>query len=89
MQYLSADFWLPSYKGRDIIIEFHGEQHYEDIDFYYKGRIRNFAVQQHRDRYLRKYCKDNNIQLLEIPYWDFDNIDEILTEELLSNEVLF
>ncbi len=86
LQYLVADFWLPSYiECCDIIIEFHGEQHYEDVDFFYKGRIRNFAVQQHRDRYLRKYCKDNDIRLLEIPYWDFDHIDEILTEELLSN----
>ncbi|ADE83364.1 hypothetical protein PRMUPPPA20_10910 [Xylanibacter ruminicola] len=87
LQYLSADFWLPSYNGHNIIIEFHGEQHYEDIDFYYKGRIRNFTVQQHRDRYLRKYSKDNDIRLIEIPYWDLDRIDEILTKELLSKEV--
>lgn len=89
LQYLSVDFWLPNNKDRDMIIEFHGEQHYEDIDFYYKGRIRNFAVQQHRDRYLRKYCEDNGIRLLEIPYWDLDRIDGILTEELLSKDVKF
>ena len=87
LQYLSTDFWLPNYKGRNLIIEFHGVQHYEDIDFYYKDRIRNFAVQKHRDRYLRKYCKDNDIRLLEIPYWDLERIDEILTKELLSKEV--
>lgn len=49
--------------------------------------LRNFTVQQHRDRYLRKYSKDNDIRLIEIPYWDLDRIDEILTKELLSKEV--
>ena len=83
LQYLSADFWL--LHGRDyIIIEYHGEQHYKDIPYFYEGRVRNFAVQQHRDRYLRRYCHDNGIRLIEIPYWDFNRIDEILTAELLN-----
>ena len=25
-----------------------------------------------------KYCKENNIPLTRIPYWDFDNIEEII-----------
>ena len=84
LQYLSADFWL--LHGRDyIIIEYHGEQHYKDIPYFYAGKSgRTFAVQQHRDRYLRRYCHDNGIRLIEIPYWDFKRIDEILTEELLN-----
>lgn len=84
LQYLSADFWL--LHGRDyIIIEYHGEQHYKDIPHFYAGKsVRTFAVQQHRDRYLRRYCHDNGIRLIEIPYWDFKRIDEILTEELLN-----
>ena len=78
LQYLSADFYL--LYGRDyIIIEYHGEQHYEDIPYFYEGRTRNFAVQQHRDRYLRQYCHDHQIKLLEIPYTDFKRIYEILS----------
>ena len=86
LQYIEPDFHLkdPSDEKREMFIEYHGEQHYQDIPFYYKGkRIRNFDVQQHRDRYLREYCNRHNIRLLEIPYWDFDRIYEILTKELL------
>ena len=84
LQYLSADFWL--LHGREyIIIEYHGEQHYKDIPYFYEGRVRNFAVQQHRDRYLRQYCHDNGIRLIEIPYSEFNRIDEILTDELLNH----
>ena len=29
-----------------------------------------------------QYCKENNIKLIRIPYWEFDNIEEILNREL-------
>ena len=83
LQYLSADFYL-LHGSEYIIIEYHGEQHYKDVPHFYAGRVRNFAVQQHRDCYLRRYCHDNGIRLIEIPYWDFKRIDEILTDELLN-----
>jgi len=82
LQYVEPDFWLPDY---NLYIEYHGAQHYEDIGYFYEGKkIRNFAVQQHRDRYLREYCHRHHHNLLEIPYWDFNRIDEILTDELLN-----
>lgn len=86
LRYLSADFYM--LHGCDyIIIEFHGQQHYEEIPYFYEGKsVRTFAVQQHRDRYLRQYCRNHKIQLIEIPYTDFDRIDEILTEALLGNQ---
>ena len=34
------------------------------------------------DEIKNKYCKDNNITLIRIPYWDFDNIENILKEHL-------
>ena len=80
LQYVEPDFWLPGY---NLYIEYHGAQHYEDIGYFYEGkRIRNFAVQQYRDRYLRYYCELHHYNLLEIPYWDFKRIDEILTDYL-------
>ena len=30
----------------------------------------------------REYAKNHNIKLLEIWYWDYDNIEEILNKEL-------
>jgi len=82
LQYVEPDFWL---EHLNLYIEYHGEQHYENIGYFYDGkRIRNFAVQQHRDCYLRDYCQRHGHRLLEIPYWDFKRIDEILTDELLN-----
>lgn len=85
--YIEADFFLPNYHGHDIIIEYHGEQHYIDVQHFYKGKkLRNFALQQHRDRYLINYCRDHQIWLIEIPYWDLDRIADILSENLLKKE---
>ena len=36
-----------------------------------------------RDNIKTKYCEDNHIKLIRIPYWDFDNIEQILTKELI------
>lgn len=41
-----------------------------------------FDITQTRDSIKNKYCEDNGIKLLRIPYWDFKNIDEILSKEL-------
>lgn len=83
LQYVEPDFWL---EHLNLYIEYHGQQHYEDIKYFYKGKkIRSFAVQQHRDRYLRDYCQRHGHGLLEIPYWDFQRIGEILTDELLNH----
>ena len=32
-----------------------------------------------------QYCNDNNIKLIRIPYWDFNNIEKILKKELKVN----
>lgn len=83
LQYVEPDFWL---EHLNLYIEYHGQQHYEDVKYFYKGKkIRSFAVQQHRDRYLRDYCQRHGHRLLEIPYWDFQSIGEILTDELLNH----
>ena len=84
LQYVEPDFWL---EHLNLYIEYHGEQHYENIGHFYDGkRIRNFAVQQHRDRYLRDYCQRHGHRLLEIPYWDFKRIDEILSLYFLPDK---
>ena len=41
-----------------------------------------FEENQEKDNIKRIFCKDNNINLLEIPYWDYENIEEILSREL-------
>ena len=40
---------------------------------------------QKKDGIKRTFCKKKNIPLLEIPYWDYDNIETIL-EDFLCKE---
>lgn len=78
-QYLRPDFWLPDY---NLFIEYNGEQHYEDIEYFHAGGW-TLEDQQIRDEAVRRYCHDHHHNLLEIPYTEFDNISEILAKTLL------
>lgn len=73
---LRFDFYLPKQK---ILIECQGKQHYEPIDYF--GGEESFKKQLENDNLKRRYCKENNIKLIEIPYWDYD----IINEEYLLN----
>jgi len=80
-QYLRPDFWLPDY---NLFIEYNGEQHYENVEYFFDDDF-TFEDQQIRDQTLRDYCHRHGHNLLEIPYWDFQRIGEILTDELLNH----
>lgn len=70
-----------------LLIEYQGIQHYE-VYFRYKydkeKGERILKGVQKRDQIKRDYCQANNIRLLEIPYWEFKNIDQILIKEFLT-----
>jgi rubrerythrin len=73
---LSFDFLV-----EDItFIEYNGKQHYEPIEFF--GGEEQLEVQKEHDKRKKEFCKENEYKLIEIPYWDFENIEDILTEEL-------
>jgi len=74
---LPFDFYLPDY---NLCIEYDGIFHYEDIF----DKPYDFKTGKKRDKIKTKYCKDNNINLLRIPYWEFDNIEEILRQTLFG-----
>lgn len=78
---LSYDFYLPDY---NLLIEYQGEQHEKYIKGLHKSK-KDFEKQQEHDRRKREYAKQNNYNLLEIWYWDFDNIETILTQYLTKN----
>ena len=69
---LPFDFYLPDY---NTVIEYQGEWHYFD----FKGGM---EIQQIRDKIKRNYCRENGIKEIEIPYWELDNIEEIIKENL-------
>lgn len=74
---LFVDFFIPT---SNTIIEYNGQQHYEAIDYF--GGQERFERQKERDNAVRMYCKEHKIKLIEIPYTEYDNIEEILTKEL-------
>lgn len=76
---LRFDFYIQEF---NLCIEFQGIQHYEPIDYF--GGISSFEICQERDMIKKKYCSDNNINLLEIKYNDIDKITTIL-DSVLNN----
>lgn len=74
---LPFDFYLPDY---NMCIEYDGQQHYEPR--FGEG---NFNKTKLHDEIKNKYCKDNNINLLRIPYWELSNIKNIIKDELNIN----
>lgn len=79
-KYLPFDFYLPDF---NIIIEYDGEYHFEIIEHF--GGFNKFIDTKIRDTIKNIYCKDNNIKLIRIPYWNFNDIDKILSKELKVN----
>lgn len=65
-----------------MLIECQGEQHYKPVNHY--GGEDTFIRQQEHDNRKRNYAKEHNIPLLEIPYWESENIENILSEALIN-----
>lgn len=72
-------------KKLTLLIEYDGEHHFRPIDFY--GGEKYFKYVQKNDQIKNMYCKENNIPLIRIPYWDFDNIEKILNKELINLKI--
>ena len=67
-----------------FLIEYQGEQHYMPVRF---GSKTTTAIEvlhstKRRDQIKRDWCKKNNIPLIEIPYWDFNKIEDILKGQI-------
>lgn len=75
--FLRFDFYLPNY---NLLIECQGQQHIKRAKGWQTEE--SFKQQQSYDRRKKDYCKKNNIKLLEIWYYDIDNIEDILINEL-------
>ncbi len=74
---LRYDFFIGKHK---LIIEHHGKQHYEPVDFF--GGFPAFQERQRLDAIKKQFALDNGYDFLEIPYWEFDNIEQILKDKL-------
>lgn len=70
---LPFDFYI---EELNVAIEFDGHQHFAPIEHF--GGEKQFEVTRLRDDIKTRYCCDNGITLVRIPYWDYDNIEQIL-----------
>lgn len=71
--------------NNNIAFEYNGEQHYHPIDF--AGRGKEWAEQEFektikRDNAKIEYCKNNNIPIIIIPYWERNNMENYILEKL-------
>ena len=73
--FIIVDFYIPS---KNIIIEYNGSQHYTFNTCFHNNNYQEFVNQVNRDEFLKRYCKENNIKLLIIPYKDDKRIPEII-----------
>lgn len=68
---LKFDFGVFNEKKQLIcLIEYQGIQHYYEVNWTHE----TLKERQERDEIKRKYCKINNIQLIEIPYVDYQEL---------------
>lgn len=79
---LRFDFYLPDY---NCCIEYDGAQHF--VGWYNSDNIYNSLKEnQYRDNIKNKYCQENNIKLIRIPYWDRLKITNQYLLSLLENK---
>ena len=76
------DFYLPQY---NLFIEYDGEQHYKPVRYHTQSdeeMFFTFKETQKHDIIKNKYCENNDINLLRIPYWEKENIETIINNHL-------
>lgn len=79
---LPFDYYLEDF---NICIEVDGEFHYIPHWHNDSKHDDDFENTQIRDAIKTKYCKDNGIKLIRLPYFEKDNFENILDEELYAN----
>jgi len=77
---LPFDFYLPDY---NMCIEYDGKQHFEPIDFS-KGKqskeeiLEQFKNLKRNDFIKTKFCLENDISLVRIPYYERNRLESFL-----------
>lgn len=71
-KYLRFDFYV----NNEYLIEYDGEQHYRTTSW------GDYKVTQQRDNYKTKWCEENHIPLIRIPY---TKLDSLTINDLLLN----
>lgn len=77
---LKFDFYVPS---KNLLIEYDGEQHYRPVEFF--GGTKEFINRQSLDKIKNRYANDNGFKLLRIPYYEKENILNIIQQNVDLN----
>lgn len=81
--FLRFDFAIFDNNELISLIEYDGQFHFKKVhkDDYHETIVIHDQIKD-------EYCDDNNIPLLRIPYWEFDNIENILKNDLINYELI-
>ena len=74
---LPFDFYLQKY---NLVIEIMGEQHEKPIDYF--GGEDSFFKRIKHDKIKRDYLSKNNIDILDIWYYDLDNMESLILDKI-------
>jgi hypothetical protein len=75
---LPFDFYIPHL---NLIIEYHGEQHYKEFKNYFKA-AGGLKGRQERDKIKKEFGFINNFNYIEISYKEFNQITTILKNKI-------
>lgn len=64
------------------LFEYQGEQHYKPIKYF--GGEEKFKETKLRDQIKKDFCQEHNIPLLIIPYWEYNNMEN-LVDDFINN----
>lgn len=71
------DFYIPDF---DVIIEYDGIQHFKPIEKF--GGIDELINTRRRDKLKDTYCDENHIDLIRVPYYEYNEIETIIKRRL-------
>jgi Zn ribbon nucleic-acid-binding protein len=83
---LPFDFAIFKNNNLKALIEYDGELHYKTARW--SNANERLEDTKLSDKIKNDYCNTNNIPLIRIPYWEYDNIDIIIKKELKSLSIL-
>lgn len=87
-QKLPFDFLIKDKENKILLlVEYNGLQHYKHVYFagkkWTKEKVeKELNAIQVRDNIKKEWCVKNQIPLLIIPYWEFNNIESIINNQL-------
>lgn len=89
---LRFDFGVLGDNGELLFLcEYDGQQHFEPVifgNFSYDVAVEKYNDLVRRDNIKNEYCENNHIALIRIPYWEYDNIEKILSEYINNKEYI-